>query len=70
LLRTRDVAEFPDHLGVAEVAGCAIPAAAEGDGADVAFLARHRLGFHDRGVRIEALDGFGCGDAVVGEHER
>ena len=34
-----DIAELPDHLGVAEIARCRVTSAAECDGADVAFLA-------------------------------
>jgi len=64
-----NVAELPDQLGVAEVGGCGNSRAAEGDRADVARLARERLGLHDGGARIEALVGLASGDAVIGGHE-
>ena len=57
------LAELPDQLGVAELAGHWIPAAAEGDGADVAGLARERLGPHHGGVGAEAFRGFAWRDA-------
>lgn len=37
---TRHLAEFLDHLSIAEIPGSGIARAAERDGADVTFLAR------------------------------
>jgi hypothetical protein len=42
----RHVAEFPDHLGVAEIARGRITRAAECDRANVAIIARKRLSAH------------------------
>jgi hypothetical protein len=64
------VAELPDQLGVAEVAGGGIPGTAEGDRTDMAGLARQRLGAHDGGVGAEALSGLAGRDAIVGRDER
>ena len=51
----RHVAEFPDQLGVAELAGRRIPCSAERDRAGAAGLARERLRAHDRRIGAQTL---------------
>jgi hypothetical protein len=59
------IAELPDHLGIAEIAGGKITGAAERDGADVAFLARQRLRAHHDRNGIEALRRLAGSNAVA-----
>jgi hypothetical protein len=65
----RDVAEFPDQLGVAEFSGRRIPSSAERDRAGAAGPVRERLRAHDRRIGAQAFHGFAGGDAIVGDHK-
>src|SRR5882724_8808735 len=66
----RDVAEFPDHLGITENSGGRIAGATECDGADMTLLVRKRLGTHHGSVRIEAFDRLPRRDALVSSNKR
>src|ERR1700733_832800 len=65
----RYVAELPDDLCIAEVAGAGITCTAEGDSSDMSRFARQSFRTHDDRRRVEAFGWLAGGDAVFGSDE-